>query len=119
VVCAQGIPALGGEGAGPCARGAPAWGGENRENMYYTYILYSKKLDKFYNGFTEDLKERFKNHNQGKVPFTSRGIPWQLVYYEAFLEKEDALREERFLKTGKGRERRKFLLSAFYKKIKN
>jgi len=57
-------------------------------------------------------------HNRGKALFTSRGIPWRLIYYEAFMEKKDALREEEFLKTGKGRERRKFLLSNFLEKIK-
>ncbi len=87
--------------------------------MYYTYILYSKKLTKYYVGHTENLKERFKQHNNKMVPFTSRGVPWKLVYYEAFIEKDDAIKEERFLKTGKGRERRKYLLSNFEKNLKS
>ena len=85
--------------------------------MYYTYIIYSRKLKKFYIGSTEDLKDRIIQHNKKNVPFTSRGIPWMLIYYEAFVEKEDALCEERFLKTGKGRERRKILLGEFLKKL--
>ena len=78
--------------------------------MYYIYILYSKKLQKKYIGFSEDLKERINQHNTKKVPFTSRGTPWQLIYYQAFVNKKDAMEEEKFLKTGKGRDRMKYLL---------
>jgi predicted GIY-YIG superfamily endonuclease len=38
-----------------------------------------------------------------------------LVFYEAFVQKADATREEKFLKTDKGRERRKYLLAEFEK----
>jgi len=77
--------------------------------MYYTYILFSKKLNKKYIGSTSDLRSRIKEHNRGKSEFTSKGIPWKLIYYEAFINKEDALREENFLKTGKGRKRIEYL----------
>jgi len=49
-------------------------------------------------------------HNSGNSPFTSQNKPWELVYYEAFISKSDAQREEEFLKSGKGRERIRFLL---------
>ncbi len=84
--------------------------------MYYVYIIYSFKINKFYIGYTEDLQARIKRHNLGKSNFTSKGIPWTLVHYQAFLEKEDAQNEEKFLKTGKGRERRKKLLEIFIEK---
>ncbi len=86
--------------------------------MYYVYIIYSKKISKFYIGSTGDLKDRMTRHNSGRSVFTKNGVPWELVHYQAFCEKADALREELFLKTGKGRERRKFLLNDFLKKIK-
>ncbi|MFA4941162.1 MAG: GIY-YIG nuclease family protein [Patescibacteria group bacterium] len=76
-------------------------------------MIFSKKLNKFHIGSTENLKNRFKEHNLGETTFISRGIPWTLVYYEAFMEKEDANREEKFLKTGQGRERRKYLLKCY------
>ncbi|MBI4708616.1 MAG: GIY-YIG nuclease family protein [Candidatus Portnoybacteria bacterium] len=79
--------------------------------MYYVYILFSKKLNKRYIGSTNDLRQRLIYHNNGKSPYTSKGIPWLLVYYEAFTLKRDSLKEERFLKTGKGRERIKYLFS--------
>jgi len=61
--------------------------------MYFVYILYSKKLNKFYTGYTQNLKNRLKNHNNREVYFTSRGCPWKLIFYEAFIEKSDAVRE--------------------------
>ena len=79
--------------------------------MYYVYILYSEKLNKKYIGSTSSLRQRLKEHNLGKSTFSNKGKPWKLMYYEAFLNKNDALKEERFLKTGKGRERIKFLFS--------
>lgn len=78
--------------------------------MYYVYILYSKKLKKKYIGLTQEIKLRVKEHNNGKTSFTKRGIPWKLIYLEIFLNKSDAVREEKFLKTGQGRERLKYLL---------
>jgi putative endonuclease len=78
--------------------------------MHYVYVLYSKKLNKKYIGRTGNLKSRMEEHNNGKVPFTSRGLPWVFIHYQAFLYKDDAVAEELFLKTGKGRERIKFLL---------
>ena len=85
-------------------------GRKNLFYMNYVYILKSDKTGKLYKGSTGDLRERVGNHNNGKVISTKDGRPWKLVYYEAFLSKIDARREELFLKTGKGRERIKFLL---------
>lgn len=76
--------------------------------MFYVYILYSTKLNKNYIGSTSDLRSRIKRHNNKKSKFSSTGVPWKLIYYEAFLNKSDALREEKFL-TGKGRERINYL----------
>ncbi len=78
--------------------------------MYYVYILYSKKTNKKYMGSTSNLKERVERHNSGKSNFTSKGIPWKLIYYEAFISEKDARIEEKFLKSGKGRERLKYIL---------
>ncbi|MGC1471315.1 MAG: GIY-YIG nuclease family protein [Psychroserpens sp.] len=47
--------------------------------MFYTYILYSKSLDKYYKGHTKDLDSRLKRHNNGESKYTSSGMPWQLV----------------------------------------
>ncbi|HBT92195.1 MAG TPA: endonuclease [Candidatus Veblenbacteria bacterium] len=79
--------------------------------MHYVYILKSKKNGKLYKGYTNDLKRRLKEHKVGKSVFTKQNGPWELIYYEAFEKKEDARREEEFLKSGKGRERIKWLFS--------
>ena len=78
--------------------------------MHYVYILKSKKNGKFYKGLTDDLKRRIKEHNSGNSTFTRNNGPWELVYYEAFKSEKDARIEEKFLKSGKGYERIKYLL---------
>ncbi|TCK66688.1 putative endonuclease [Winogradskyella wandonensis] len=47
--------------------------------MYVVYILFSKARSRYYVGQTSDIEKRFKRHNQGKVPSTKLGIPWELV----------------------------------------
>ena len=71
--------------------------------MFYTYVLISQKDSKFYIGYTNDLKKRLKNHNDGKVPSTASRFPLKLVYYEACLNEFDAKKRERYFKSGYGR----------------
>lgn len=79
--------------------------------MYYVYIIRNKDK-KFYKGSCKDIKIRLDDHNNGRVFSTKSGRPWSLLYFEAFASKSDALREEKFLKIGKGRERIKYLLES-------
>ncbi|MCA9353810.1 GIY-YIG nuclease family protein [Candidatus Nomurabacteria bacterium] len=78
--------------------------------MYYVYILQSTKNSNLYKGVTSDLKRRLREHNLGNVKSTKPHKPWKLIYYQGFTSKIDAESEEKFLKTGKGRERIKYLL---------
>jgi len=71
--------------------------------MYYTYILRSKKDGKLYVGWTDNLKRRFEQHNKGMVDSTRYRIPMELVYYEACLVQEKAIKREKYFKTGFGR----------------
>lgn len=71
--------------------------------MYYVYILKNYSKNKFYKGFTNDLKRRMKEHNAGEAAFTKNNGPWELVYYEAFVDERAARRQELFYKTGQGR----------------
>ena len=67
--------------------------------VYYVYILRSSKFQRrIYIGSTNNLKARVKQHNSSDTKSTRYGIPWKLVYYEAFLSKADCLRRERNLK---------------------
>ena len=67
--------------------------------MYYTYVLKSEVDDNFYSGFTKDLKLRFEQHRKRQVESTRDRRPLHLIYYEACLNQEDALKRERYFKT--------------------
>lgn len=71
--------------------------------MYYTYVLRSFKDNQLYIGFTSDLKKRFDQHNSGLVDSTKSRAPFEMVYYEACLIKEKAIKREKYFKTGFGR----------------
>ena len=57
----------------------------------------------FYIGFTKDLKKRLNEHKKGLVTSTKNRLPLKLVYYEACLNKNDAIAREKYFKTGFGR----------------
>ena len=71
--------------------------------MYYVYVLWSKDDAKYYVGYTANLERRIDEHNTGKVYSTSRYSDEKLLFYEAFVSKEDAMRRERYFKTTKGK----------------
>ena len=71
--------------------------------MFYIYILKSGLDGKLYTGFTGNLKKRLSEHNGGGVTSTKNRRPLELIYYEAYKEKENALKREKFLKTTKGK----------------
>ena len=70
---------------------------------WYTYIIYSFKTDKYYIGSTENLNWRVERHNMGWGKYTKRGIPWEIVYYESFDNKTEAIKREREIKKKKSR----------------
>ena len=73
--------------------------------MFYTYVLQSQKNKRLYTGVTNNLQRRFKEHNEkrGSV-YTSKNAPFELIFYEAYLNKKDATKAEIFFKSGYGRE---------------
>ncbi len=71
--------------------------------MYYTYIIHSSSIDKYYIGYTSDLQTRIARHNSGWGKFSSRGIPWKLVYREEFYTKSEAMKREIEIKKKKSR----------------
>lgn len=71
--------------------------------MVYTYIIRSKKDKKWYTGTTTDLQKRLNEHNNNKVTSTKNRGPFELIYYEACIDMNDALARERYLKTGMGK----------------
>ncbi|MBA4411620.1 MAG: GIY-YIG nuclease family protein [Bacteroidota bacterium] len=73
------------------------------EGFYFVYILQSITDNNFYTGYTKDLKRRFEEHTQGKVPSTKERRPLKLVYFEACLSQQDATYREKYLKTFYGK----------------
>jgi len=71
--------------------------------MYYVYILRSSKSEIFYYGYTADLKKRFAEHNNSKSKFTKGHLPWKLVFYCGFVDKQKTKDFERYLKSGSGK----------------
>jgi len=71
--------------------------------MYYTYVLQSTKDKNYYVGYTKDLKLRFEQHDKGQVESTKDRRPLVLIYYEACLDKFDANKREKYLKSYHGK----------------
>ena len=57
----------------------------------------------FYTGYTNNLENRVNEHNKGKVKSTKNRKPFELVYYEASRNIDDALHREKYLKTTYGK----------------
>ncbi len=81
--------------------------------MFYTYLIRSKKDNKWYTGYTRDLRKRFQEHNDNKVFSTKRRGPFEMIYYEACIDEEDAKTRENYLKSGMGKRYLKNRLKRF------
>jgi len=80
--------------------------------VYSTYILYSKLLDKYYVGSTNNLENRLFRHNSGYNKFTKTGIPWELVFVENFDTRSEAMNREKEIKSKKSRSYIEWLISS-------
>jgi len=70
---------------------------------YFTYILKSQIKVRYFIGSTDNLERRLTLHNEGNTISTKPYIPWQLVYYEIFRSKAEALKREIQLKKMKSK----------------
>ena len=72
--------------------------------MYYTYILYSASLNKYYIGFTSDvLDSRIQKHYSNHNGFTGGKGDWKIVYSETYSTEIEAMGRERQIKKWKSR----------------
>jgi putative endonuclease len=85
--------------------------------MFYAHVLRSQMDSGFYNGYTNDLRARLRQHKAGKSSATTHRNPWKLIYYEAYVDQADALGRERYLKSGAGRRFLKAQLRNYLKTI--
>ena len=72
--------------------------------MYFVYALYSAEFDRLYVGQTTSLAHRVKAHNAGKVTSTKAFLPWEVVYWERCQSRSQALKREKQLKSHRGRD---------------
>ncbi len=82
--------------------------------MYFVYVIKSKKDGLFYTGFTDDLKRRLLEHNQGMQESTKNRIPFEVIYFEWCIDKQDAISREKYLKSGWGKRYLKIRLRHFF-----
>ena len=80
--------------------------------LYYTYILRSKIIDKYYIGHTSDIAKRIQRHNKGYTRSTKAFRPWELVYSEEYETKSEAVKREYYLKRMKSKNYIKELISS-------
>ena len=71
--------------------------------MHYVYILQSLKDRKLYIGYSENLKNRFQQHQNGEVSSTKPRRPFKLLFYEAYTNNLDATHREKYFKSAKGK----------------
>jgi putative endonuclease len=79
--------------------------------MYIVYILRSESTGKLYVGFTSHLDQRVGQHNHGITKSTKNRGPWLVVYSERSETRSDAMKREKFFKSGRGREEIQMLLA--------
>lgn len=79
--------------------------------MFAVYFAKSLKNGKIYVGLTsKEVKERIKDHNYGSSKWSKQNGPFELVYFEKYYCKQDALQREKFYKSGFGRQIRNAIL---------
>jgi putative endonuclease len=66
----------------------------------FVYVLYSPEYQRYYIGSTEDLDKRLLHHNSGKVRSTKAFRPWKRVYQEQLENRSEAMKREKYLKSG-------------------
>jgi putative endonuclease len=84
---------------------------------FFTYILVSESTHQTYVGQTDNLGHRLAEHNdpgnRKSLHTKRRKGPWIVVYWEQHQTRCEAIKRERFLKTGRGREWMKSNISAW------
>ncbi len=72
--------------------------------MYYVYVLRSLKNGYRYIGQTNNLEKRLQEHNSGITKSIRFQLPFTLEHNEEWATRAEAMKREKFLKSGQGRE---------------
>ncbi|KAF2514700.1 GIY-YIG nuclease family protein [Flavobacterium foetidum] len=71
--------------------------------MFYTYIIYSETLDKYYVGSCQNIEQRLQDHLNSKSKFTKVAKDWKLKYFETFPTRSEACKRKLQIKKMKSR----------------
>ena len=73
-------------------------------SMYTVYILYSVTHKKHYTGYTSNFRARLISHNElGNKDWATKYRPWKVILTEEYSTKADAIKREKWMKSGIGR----------------
>ena len=74
--------------------------------MFYVYVIYNNSANKYYVGQTENIILRLQQHNNHTFKSYTSKFPgeWELIHQESVATRSEALKRERGLKSGSGRE---------------
>ncbi|HRJ29894.1 MAG TPA: GIY-YIG nuclease family protein [Cyclobacteriaceae bacterium] len=71
--------------------------------MFFAYVIKSLNYQLLYKGHCEDLDKRLIQHNSGITPSIRKYIPFEVVYFETFDTREEAIKREKYFKSAAGR----------------
>lgn len=71
--------------------------------MFYVYVIQSLNHRTRYVGSADNVLKRVSEHNIGKCRYTSGRRPCKLIYQEEYQTRSEAMKREKFLKSGQGR----------------
>ncbi|WP_422373802.1 GIY-YIG nuclease family protein [Flagellimonas sp.] len=77
---------------------------------YFVYIIYSKSLDRYYVGHSQDLEDRMNRHNRGRSKYTKTAKDWEVKYIERYFSRSEAMAREKDIKRKKSRKYIEFLI---------
>jgi len=71
--------------------------------MFYGYVIKSLSCNYIYKGHCEDLKIRLNQHNSGMTKSIKPYVPFEIVYFEEFTIRQEAIKREKYFKSAAGR----------------
>jgi putative endonuclease len=71
--------------------------------MFFTYILYSNTINKYYVGSCQDIEQRLQDHLNSRSKYTKVAKDWELKYFETFLTRSEVCQRELQIKKMKSR----------------
>ena len=85
---------------------------------YSVYILRSINTGQYYIGQTQNLADRIRSHNSGKVKSTLRNLPWELIWSETHATRKSAINRESEIKGWKKRDKIESLINQLVPKLR-